>query len=162
EQEMKQWVQARLQTVPPTWNQSVSREVRVTRGELMGGCSNSWLLSLYVFRAGSDAVRVLAVSSVSLETLPSSFAAAPHPRHCALALRAGGARQAAEPPYHLGRRGAGAAAVGAAGDVGFGVPGAFLPLPPDLWEEQRPLALRPAGRLDRLGLPRPIARGERR
>jgi hypothetical protein len=32
EQEMKQWVQARLQTVPPTWNQRVSSERSSTWG----------------------------------------------------------------------------------------------------------------------------------
>ncbi len=34
---MKQCVQARLQTVPATWNHSVSRERSSTRGGLAGG-----------------------------------------------------------------------------------------------------------------------------
>ena len=34
EQEMKQWVQARLQRVPATWNHRVSSDVRPTRGAL--------------------------------------------------------------------------------------------------------------------------------
>jgi len=108
-----------------------------------------------------DGIHVLAVSSGSFETLPPPFAAAPHSRHGALPFCVGSAGQAAEPAQHLGRRRAGVAAVGAAGDLGPGGTRPVVPLPLDLWQEQRALALRTAGRLDRLGLSRSVAGGER-